>query len=450
MSKSLSESAAEILNASLGAAKKDAMPVGGAQITDLGGQTPTTLPTAHGAVASAQATEAPKPGQGDAPKLPAVDPVKKKKQTNDVGTVTPRPGTTIADQGTKANEETEEDEVELTEEEMDEYLDSLSEEELEALAAEVESLDEKKDDEDDEDEDDEDEDEDDEDEDEDDEDEDDDKKKSKKDESVEASDEPVLTEEEIAEARKQAMKKMVTDNMGSCKEDIDALFSGESLSEEFKTKATTIFEAAVRARVETIAEKIAAENETILEGTIGEIESQLTEQVDEYLNYVVEQWLEDNELAVETGLRAEIAEDFMAGLKNLFLEHYIEIPEDKVSLVDELADKVAAADAALEEQVATNKELTKKLNESTAQEVLRKICEGLTEIQVAKIKSLAEGVEFTTEGEYSQKLAVIRENYFPSGKKVNEAPVSIVETEVAPVSGNMDRYVNAITKIAAK
>jgi len=448
MSKSLSESAAEILSASLGAAKKDAMPVGGAQVTDLGGQTPTTPPTAHGAVASAQAKEAPKPGEGDAPKLPAVEPTKKKKQVNDVGTVTPRPGTTIADQGTRANEETEESEdLELTEEEMDEYLDSLSEEELEALAAEVETLDEKKDDEDDEDEDDDDDDDDDEDEDDEDED---DEKKSKKDESVEAVEEPTLTEEEIAEARKVAMKKMVTDNMGSCKEDIDALFSGESLSEEFKTKATTIFEAAVRARVETIAEKIAAENETILEGTIAEVEASLTEQVDEYLNYVVEQWLEDNELAVETGLRAEIAEDFMAGLKNLFLEHYIEIPEDKVSLVDELATKVAAADAALEEQVKANAELTKKLNESTAQEVLRKICEGLTEIQVAKIKSLAEGVEFTTEGEYSQKLAVIRENYFPSGKKVNEAPVSIVETQEAPVSGNMDRYVNAITKIAAK
>jgi len=238
--------------------------------------------------------------------------------------------------------------------------------------------------------------------------------------------------------------------MGSCKEDIDALFSGESLSEEFKTKATTIFEAAVRARVETVAEKIAAENETILETTISEIETQLTEQVDEYMNYVVEQWLEDNQLAVEAGLRTEIAEDFMAGLKNLFMEHYIEIPEDKVSLVDELANKVAEADGKLEEQIAANVELTKRLNESTSQEVLRKTCEGLTEIQVAKIKTLAEGVEFTTEGEYSQKLAVIRESYFPSGKKVNEAPVSIVETSEAPVSGNMDRYVNAITKIAAK
>jgi hypothetical protein len=240
---------------------------------------------------------------------------------------------------------------------------------------------------------------------------------------------------------------MVVDNMGSCKEDIDALFSGESLSEEFKTKATTIFEAAVRARVEAIAEKIAAENETILETTISEIESQLTGQVDEYMNYVVEQWLEDNQLAVESGLRAEIAEDFMAGLKNLFMEHYIEIPEDKVSLVDELAGKVAEAEKKLEEQVNANTELTKKLNESMAQEVLRKICEGLTEVQVAKIKALAEGVEFTTEGEYSQKLAVIRENYFPSNKAKGEAPVSIVETQESEgVNNTMSRYVDAITR----
>jgi len=187
-----------------------------------------------------------------------------------------------------------------------------------------------------------------------------------------------------------------------------------------------------------------------MESTIGEVEATLTEQVDEYLNYVVEKWMEDNELAIETGLRAEIAEDFMAGLKNLFTEHYIEVPEDKANLVEELAAQVAAKDEALAEQVKKSEELTKALNESKAQESLRKICEGLTEVQVAKIKSLAEGVEFTTEGEYSQKLAVIRENYFPSGKKVSEAPQALVETDTKEVSPVMDRYVQAISKIATR
>jgi hypothetical protein len=261
-----------------------------------------------------------------------------------------------------------------------------------------------------------------------------------------------MTEEQIAEARKNALKALVSDNMGSCKEDIDALFSGEELSEEFKTKATTIFEAAVRARVEAIVEKVSAENETIMEETISEVEATLTEQVDEYLNYVVEEWVEQNQLAIDSGLRAEIAEDFMVGLKNLFLEHYIEIPEEKADLVDELAKQVADRDNALQEQTEKLAELNKALCESKAQEILRKTCEGLTEVQVAKIKALAEGVEFTTEGEYLAKLAVIRENYFPSGKKVKaEAPQALVETEEPKASGSqMDRYVEAITKIAAK
>lgn len=415
MSKSLSESAAEILATSLGSAKKDAMPVGpGAGAQDLGGQTPTTDTTAVGAAASAAAKEAPKPAANVAPKD---EPSKKK----------------VQEEGVEAN--TDEELPELTEEEIEAYLDSLSEEELAELAAlaeadeseEGEVVAEAKDEEcecDDEDEED---------------------KKEVKEEVT-----PELTEEEVAAARTAALKGMVAENMGSCAQDIDALFSGESLSEEFKTKATTIFEAAVRSRVETILEKVAAENEAIMESTVAELEAQMTGQVDEYLNYVVEQWMEENKLAVETGLRAEIAEDFMAGLKNLFMEHYIEVPEDKANLVEELAAQVAAKDELLAEQAKKTEELTKALNESKAVEVLRKITEGLTEVQVEKIKSLAEGVEFTTEGEYSQKLAVIRENYFPSGKKVSEAPKTLVETDTKEVSPLMDRYVTAISKQIGK
>ena len=440
MSKSITESAAEILAASLGGAKKDPMQPSGAEVVELGGETNDGKIDAVGAKASANAKEAPKPGQAGAPSEPQVDPVKKKKEANDVGSVEARPGTTIADQGTRANEETEEENLpELTEEEIEEYLNSLSEEELAELAALAEAdesegevvAEAKECDDEDEDED----------------EEEDDEKEDKK----EVKEEVELTEEEVAAARAAALKSLVTENMGSCKEDIDALFSGETLSEEFKTKATTIFEAAVRSRVETVVEKIAAENEAIMESTVAELEEQMTNQVDEYLNYVVEQWMEENKLAVETGLRAEIAEDFINGLKNLFLEHYIEVPEDKVSLVDELAAQVAKKDEELAEQAKANAELTKALNESKAVEVLRKICEGLTEVQVAKIKSLAEGVEFTTEGEYSQKLAVIRENYFPTGKKVSEGPKALVETEGQPeVSPVMDRYVAAISKTLPK
>jgi hypothetical protein len=403
MLKSLSESAAEILATSLGA-KKDAMPVGGAPVEVLGGSDNQSKPEgdAIGATVSAKAKEAPKPGTAGAP----AEGKKKQEVEEEISS--------------------DEDLPELTEEEIDAYLDSLTEEELAELAALSEE-----------------------------------EEGETTGETTEVVAEettgeveevkaPELTEEEVAAARSAALKSMGAENMGSCKQDIDALFSGESLSEEFQTKATTIFEAAVRARVEAIVEKVAAENEAIMESTVVELEEQMTAQVDEYLNYVVEQWMEENKLAVETGLRTEIAEDFMAGLKNLFTEHYIEVPEEKTDLLEELAAQVAAKEEALAEQAAKNAELTKALNESKAVEVLRKTCEGLTEVQVAKIKSLAEGVEFTTEGEYSQKLAVIRENYFPSGKKVSEAPQALVETETKEVMPSMDRYVQAISKTLGK
>lgn len=414
MSKSLSESAAEILSASLAGTGKEPMQAVGAEVQDLGGQTVTTAPTDIGSAAAAKVAVAPKPGQSGAPAE---------------GPKTLGKATKVADEeedlkkgpaGVAEETASDEDEIELTEEEIEEYLNSLSEEELEALAAEMETLEEDEDEQEGE--------------------------VVSEDETV-TEEEPTLSEEEIAEARKAAMKQLVSDNMGSCKEDIDALFAGEELSEEFRNKATTIFEAAVRSRVEAIVETVAQENETILEQTVAQIESQLTEQVDEYMGYVVENWMEENQLAIETGLRAEIAEDFMVGLKNLFVEHYIEVPEDKADLVEELAAQVAAMEETLAEQVEANKNLASALNESKSKEILQKICEGLTQVQIEKIKALAEGVEFTTEGEYSQKLAVIRENYFPSKKVKGEAPSVVVETHGSgEVSDAMDYYVKAITK----
>jgi hypothetical protein len=419
MSKSITESAAEILKASLGSSKQDPMVSGGAQVQDLGGQTPTTEPEAIGVKASAAAKEAPKPGTQGAPAEGSKKTVAVVNKTEE-------------EQENPVKEETEEENLpELTEEEIEEYLNSLSEEELAELAALAEAdeteegtevvAEETTEEE------------------------------TTEEQSTEEPAAPELTAEEVEAARKEALKSLVTENMGSCAEDIDALFAGETLSEEFKTKATTIFEAAVRSRVESIVEKIATENEAIMESTVGELEAQMTDQVDEYLNYVVEQWMEENKLAVESGLRAEIAEDFINGLKNLFTEHYIEVPEDKVNLVDELAAQVAKKEEELAEQVKKTEELTKALNESKAVEILRATCAGLTEVQVAKIKSLAESVQFTTEGEYSQKLAVIRENYFPTGKKISEAPQALVETEAQPeVSPVMDRYVQAISKTLPK
>ena len=202
------------------------------------------------------------------------------------------------------------------------------------------------------------------------------------------------------------------------KADIDAMFADDSsLSEEFKTKASTIFEARVNDRVAQIQEEVEAKYAGMLEEAIAEMSQDLTEKVDDYLNYVVEQWMQDNELAIESGLRSELSEEFIAGLRNLFAEHYINVPEDKVDLVDELASKVEELESKLDEEVERGIAYAKALVESRKNELTREVSEGLTTTQVEKIKSLAESVEFSTEDEYKTKLDTIRENYFPSGAK---------------------------------
>jgi hypothetical protein len=270
----------------------------------------------------------------------------------------------------------------------------------------------------------------------------------------EAAEETVeVSEEDLAEAKKEMMRGMVAKHKGSMKEDVDALFNGESLSEEFRTKATTIFEAAVQSRVEKIVEDVISDNDAILEEAVEGIRVELAEQVDEYLNYVVEQWVKDNEVAIESGLRAELSEDFINGLKNLFAEHYIDLPEEKLEVAESLAEKVVELEEAAAASAEKLSALSKELNEAKKNESIRKICEGLTETQIAKMKSLAEGVEFTTEGEFNNKLAVIRENYFPNKKIVSEVTAAAETSEAQPevvVPSYMENYVKAITKSLPK
>lgn len=284
------------------------------------------------------------------------------------------------------------------------------------------------------------------------------KEDEEEEEEEEDEEEKKMNEEEIAEAKKVMMKDMVKKHSKSMKEDVDALFNGESLSEEFRTKATTIFEAAVNSRVESIVEEVLSENDVLLSEAVEEIKLEMATQVDEYLNYVVEQWVEDNKVAIEAGLRAELVDDFIGGLKNLFAEHYIEIPEEKVDVAEELAVKVAELEEAVTSLASEADEkisaLTEELNAAKKNEAIRKICEGLTEVQIEKMKSLAEGVEFTTEGEFDNKLAVIRENYFPVNKVKSEVKAlqetAVEEPEVAEVHGLMSHYVKAISKTAPK
>jgi hypothetical protein len=196
--------------------------------------------------------------------------------------------------------------------------------------------------------------------------------------------------------------------------DIDALLEGESLSDDFREKATTIFEAAVMSRVNQIAEEIEAQLIEHFDGEMEEIKEDLATKVDDYLNYMVEEWVTENKLAIEKGLRAELVEDFIGGLRNLFIEHYIEIPEEKVDVVEELTTKIEELESSLNEQINHSIELTKELNEQKKIEAIYAVCEGLSQTQVVKLKTLAESVEFTSDEEFEQKLMTLKESYFKS------------------------------------
>jgi hypothetical protein len=266
------------------------------------------------------------------------------------------------------------------------------------------------------------------------------------------SDEEVVAEEKEEGHEDEAQDKAMMKKMKmkeKMKEDMDALFTGENLSEEFVTKATTIFEAAVLAR----AEEVIAEAETELmdqfEAAIEEVKEDLAAKVDDYLNYMVEEWVKDNEIAIEKGLRAEIVEDFITGLKGLFEEHYIDIPTDKVDVVEELTSKVEELEEAYNEQIKSAIEMKKELNEHKKFEAIYAACEGLTQTQVEKLKSLAEGVEFTTDEEFVTKLSTLKESYFKSDVKVADSSALdevLVEEEKKEKTISDDPSINMYAK----
>ena len=258
--------------------------------------------------------------------------------------------------------------------------------------------------------------------------------------------------------KKMETKKLKKEDLEiDVKDDMDALVGGEDLSEEFKTKAATIFETAVSAkvisevnqRVEELEEQYVQEITEAKE----EHKSTMTEKVDGYLNYVVEEWMTENELAVEKGIRSELVEDFMTGLKTLFTEHYIDIPEEKVDLVDDLFGKVEDLEQKLDESINSNVEMKKELAEFKKEETLREVSKDLADTEKEKLGKLAEGIDFEDEQQYTEKLEVIKENYFPTSTTKTETITEELEnteeeetssdTSVDPV---MSHYVSALTR----
>jgi hypothetical protein len=277
-------------------------------------------------------------------------------------------------------------------------------------------------------------------------------------------DEEVVSEEkeeghEDSKQDKAMIKKMMKKEKmkEQMEQDVDALLSGENLSEEFKDKATTIFEAAVIARTQAVMEDIEQALFEEFEVAVEEIKEDLATKLDDYINYMAEEWLKENQLAVEKGLRAEIVESFINGMKDLFEAHYIDIPEEKVDVVEGLTSKVEELEASLNEQIQTAVDMKKELNEHKKTEAIHAVCEGLTQTQVEKMKSLAEGVEFTTDDEFADKLVTLRESYF--NESINTSGSSALNEEVlieddkkptGHVDAEIAQYAQTISKTLVK
>ena len=281
-------------------------------------------------------------------------------------------------------------------------------------------------------------------------------------ETTEATDE-VVAEEETSETEEVVAEEETTEEETIEEEnydveaDVAALLEGEELSEDFQKKATTIFEAAIKSKVATIKEELQEAYATALVEELDEIKKGLTERVDSYLEYVCDEWFQENALQVESGLKTEMTESFLDGMKSLFEEHYVTIPEDKYDVLNSMVDKLDEMENKLNEQIDRNVALNKRLAESNADGVFTSVCEGLADTQKEKLASLAEKVEFESEADYREKLETLKESYFPSKtsapKNTSEnlseevSTDEVISEEVAP---RMQAYLNVLSRAVNK
>ena len=267
-----------------------------------------------------------------------------------------------------------------------------------------------------------------------------------------------VEESEVEESEVEESEEVVVEESAKLdvKQDVDALLFGENLSEEFRTKATTIFEAAVISRVKEEAAKLEEEFEEKLAEQVDSITEGLVEKIDGYLDYVVEMWIEQNEIALESGIKSDIMESFITGMKGLFVEHYIDVPDEKYDMIGEMETKIDALEEKLDEQVSKNIDLKKSLSEATRKEIVKMVSEGLTDTETEKFADLVEELSFEDEATFQTKVQTIRENYF-TGKPhstvqsvVTDSPVEELVEGFNP-SANIDptvaAYVQALTQL---
>ena len=270
--------------------------------------------------------------------------------------------------------------------------------------------------------------------------------RKKMEEAIKESEETKEEEEVVAE-QEEVIEVNVED-------DINALIAGEELSEDFQEKARTIFEAAINSKVSIIKEDLEKEYAKVLQEEIDSTKIQLTERVDSYLEYVAGEWLEENSLAVEQGLKAEMSESFLTGMKSLFEEHYVSIPEDKYDVLESMVNKLDDMEEKLNEQIDKNVGLTKRLAESKSDGILSDVSEGLAVTQKDKLASLAESVEFESESDYREKLVTLRNSYFPTRQVAStqseDSEMLSESKEPVQSTGTMANYLTTLQRITKK
>ena len=269
--------------------------------------------------------------------------------------------------------------------------------------------------------------------------------------SLSAGDQVEIEDEQEVVAEAPATEEEVVEEAPSIdiEEDLSALFGGEELSEEFQNKARTIFEAVVTAKVTAVQEEMAAQYEATLSEHLEEVKTELVERVDAYLEYVSEEWVTENKIEVEHGLKTEMTESFLQGMKGLFEDHYVHIPDEKYDVLESMVSKLDEMEGRLNEQIEANISLNKRLGESTADGIFREVTEGLAVTQKEKLQALSEGVEFEGEESYREKLVTLKESYFPSEQKQSSNKVETLSEGVTSETGveasaSMTQYLKAL------
>ncbi len=273
------------------------------------------------------------------------------------------------------------------------------------------------------------------------------------------AEEPVKEGEEVVAEEETSEEEVVAEDAVEEKidveEDINALIAGEELSEEFQEKARTIFEAAIKSKVSEIKEQVESQYKDQLTEEVETVKKNLTERVDSYLEYVAQEWLDENKIAIEHGLKTEMTESFLNGMKGLFEEHYVTIPDEKYDVIESMVDKLDEMEGKLNEQIEKNVALNRKLAESTADGIFAEVTEGLADTQRDKLAGLAENVEFESEADYREKLVTLRDSYFPenAGAQRDKSENLSEETSqptMQEVSGVMERYLQTLNRVSKK